>query len=108
MTSPSTDMDLSMLVEKPRWRTTADSPSMLGTVVSGKKDIQLERAKEYLVGDIVSFKNANGGRTLHKVTHTKPGYVYTKGTFNRNGDGWIPLSDVFGRVTNVRQTKPKS
>lgn len=77
-----------------------DSTSMLGSGLN-KSTMVVVPTQEYQPGDYVTFKNAYGGTTTHQVTHTKPGHVFTKGTFNKNGDGWIPLSDVVGKVTSA-------
>lgn len=78
-----------------------DTTSMLG---SGYRDNMLVVVRppgdKYEVGDDVAFVNPGSrvGKTLHRVTHVKPGYVYTKGINNKQGDGWIPIADLFGKV----------
>ena len=75
------------------------TPSMLGSGYAGKHVIVVT-PPEYAPGDDIVFSNGlkPGQQTLHRITHVKPGYVYTKGTFNSTGDGWIPLKDVKGKV----------
>ncbi len=75
------------------------TPSMLGSGYAGNYVIVVE-PPEYAPGDDIIFSDprAPGGMTLHRITHAKPGFVYTKGTFNSNGDGWIPLKDVKGKI----------
>ena len=74
--------------------------SMLGTGYN-KKFVIVELKPEYVIGDDVIYSDprSKAGATLHRVTAVKPGYVYTKGIHNQNGDGWIPLKDVSGHVT---------
>lgn len=74
-----------------------DTPSMLGTGLNNRFFVAVPQPT-YAVGDIVAFKNVAGRLTAHRVTAVKPGFVFTKGDFNRSGDGWIPLADVVGRV----------
>lgn len=72
------------------------SPSMLGEM-QGKYIVVVPQA-EYQPGDDVTFKDISGNNITHRVTHVKPGFVFTKGTFNKNGDGWIPIKQVYGKV----------
>lgn len=78
----------------------ADTPSMLGSGINNKYIAVLAQSA-YQPNDLVVFKGARGNLVIHPVTHVKPGYVYTKGTFNKHGDGWIPLSDVVGKTTKI-------
>lgn len=82
------------------------TPSMLGNPYAGNTVVVLPQP-EYKPDDDIVFKAGPDKNTLHRVTHVKPGYVYTKGTFNANGDGWIPIADVLGKVSQVVRTKEK-
>lgn len=87
----------------------SNTPSMLGTGYAGNTVVVLPRM-EYGVGKDVVFKagpNKTHKNLLHRVVAVKPGYVYTKGTFNTHGDGWIPVADVLGEVTQVVKTRDK-
>lgn len=75
----------------------ADTRSMLGTGYN-KKFLVVVPAKEYAVGQDVTFRRRDGTYTTHRVQHVKPGYVWTKGLNNPRGDGWIKVEDVIGRV----------
>jgi hypothetical protein len=80
-----------------------DTPSMLGTGYN-KGWLVVVPQEKYDVNDDVTYKNKHGGHTTHRITHVKPGFVYTKGINNREGDGWIPVSDIVGKV---KWPKPK-
>lgn len=79
-------------------RVNSTTPSMLG-VIKPQSLLAYIQPKEYNIGDIVIFKNMNGGNTVHRIEAVKPGYVMPKGTFNTNVDGWVPLERVVGKVT---------
>jgi len=75
------------------------SCSMLGAGLGGKFII-IKKLQTYSVGDIVCFKSFRGS-IIHRVTHVKHGYVFTKGDHNKNGDGWIPIEDVEGKLIEI-------
>ena len=88
--------------QKADWFHVSDrTPSMLGAGYDKDKHIIVVSQPEYAAGDDVTFRDPARGLILHRVTHTKPGYVFTKGTFNKNGDGWIPVDRVVGKVVRV-------
>lgn len=89
---------------KGEWTRVGDTPSMLGSGIN-KSYIAIIPQPEYKIDDLVVFKRTDGGRTIHPVTAVKEGHVFTKGTFNRVGDGWIPLSQVVGKVSKGYKTK---
>lgn len=68
---------------------------MLGTLPMDEVQVQPQDA--YAVGGIVVFKRWDR-YIIHRVTATKPGFVFTKGDFNRQPDGWTPIADVVGKV----------
>jgi hypothetical protein len=76
------------------WRKVNDTPSMLGTPTG---DYVVTVKAPYAVGDLIIFRS-HRGFILHPITSVKPGFVYTKGSFNRNGDGWTPIGMVEGKV----------
>lgn len=71
--------------------------SMLGSIPK-RSYMNIVPSPDYALKDVVVFKNAMGGLTMHEVVDKRPGAVYTKGTFNPRGDGWIPLTDVKGKI----------
>ena len=80
------------------------TPSMLGSPYAGNAVVVL-RQPEYVVGDDIVFEAGPGKRTLHSITHVKPGFVFTKGSFNGMGDGWIPVEKIVGKVRQTIRTK---
>lgn len=74
------------------------TPSMLGVVGTRSVNAFSPKLDDLKQNDIVIFKNKDGGLTAHEVLALKPGYVYTKGTMNAQGDGWIPMEKLRGRV----------
>lgn len=82
-----------------------DTPSMLGCGYNNQY-IAIVRRDTYRVGDDVMFIAPGGKYCLHRVTHIRPGAVFTKGTFNKNGDGWTALKDIIGRAELVAPENP--
>ena len=82
------------------------SASMTGTGYAGNYVSVIPQPPDsYAVGDDIVFKRTDGSTTIHRIKYTKPGYVFTQGTFNRNGDGWIPMKQVLGKVTKLVDSK---
>lgn len=78
-------------------RTVKDTPSMLGVGYDGH--VVIKKVPEYVAGDDISFTDpVTKTRILHRITAVKPGFVYTKGTFNKNGDGWVAVENINGKV----------
>lgn len=77
------------------WRKVNDGPSMLGTPTGDY--VVTVKPLAYAVGDLIIFRS-NRGYILHRVTHVKLDHVFTKGDFNRHGDGWTRADRVEGRV----------
>ena len=75
------------------------SCSMLGTGL-GNATIHVQPQDSYEVGDILTYKGTNNG-VIHRATAIKPGYVYLKGDFNSQGDGWVPMKDIKGKVVSA-------
>lgn len=105
-----------------------DTPSMLGSGINNKY-IAVISQPDYDVGDLMVFKRKDGGLTIHPITHKKPnpekeGRIYplgaddsptemppesmyfTKGTFNRVGDGWMPHGMMVGKTVVLDPSKP--
>lgn len=60
-------------------------------------------APQYGIGDVVLTPTWHQDNRLgaHSITAVKPGFVYTKGINNAQGDGWTPIEQVYGRVERV-------
>ena len=82
------------------------TPSMLGTGLAGSL-VELTRQDVYKPKDTIVWSRDKKNSVVHEVTDVKPGYVFTKGTFNSTGDGWIPISDVIGKITRIIEKKHK-
>jgi hypothetical protein len=96
---------LAVLQQYPRGRitNTKDTPSMLGT--GYMNNVVVAPMDDYNVGDDAVYTTENSKRKiLHRITAKKPGFYYFKGTFNRNGDGWVPAKNVEGKIVHP---KPK-
>lgn len=81
-----------------------DSMSMLGTGLTGRGYVTIQRQTVYQEGDIVAFRGTSCN-VLHEVIAVRSDALYTKGTFNATGDGWIPLSDIHGKLVTFYKLK---
>jgi hypothetical protein len=84
-----------MQAQDSTWRLDHTHHSMLGSLPMDK--VTVRKCESYAIGDIVVFKRWDK-YIIHRVTAVKAGYVFTKGDFNRQPDGWTPLSDVMGKM----------
>lgn len=80
------------------------TPSMLGSPYAGNTVVTLPQPA-YAPGDDIIFRAGPNKNTLHRVTHIRPGFVFTKGTFNQRGDGWIPVTSIIGKVVQTVRTR---
>ena len=77
------------------WKINHSAHSMLGTLPMD--EVQVQPQSFYVVGDIVVFKQWDK-YVIHRVTATKLGFIFTKGDFNRQPDGWSSIEDIVGKV----------
>lgn len=75
-----------------------DTPSNLGSGLRGAY-IVVAPQPEYKVGDVVVVPGKTPGGKIHPIVAVDPKKgVFTKGTFNRQPDGWTELSKVRGKL----------
>ncbi len=76
-----------------------NSCSMLG-VIKPNSYVTVCPTMEYEVGQVIIFKSSRGENlyTAHKIVAVRDNEVYTKGTFNLIGDGWIPKRNIIGII----------
>ncbi len=84
----------------------APGRSMAPFIHSGDKIFVAPLAKGFIhVGDILAFVHPESGRVLaHRVVRITDGQYFAKGdNVSGEGDGWITLEDVLGRVVRIQR-----
>lgn len=77
----------------------SSTQSMLGAIPK-RAYFAAEKQPSYNVNDIVVFPSLKkpGHIVPHTVKHVRDGAVYTQGSNNARGDGWIPIEQLHGAV----------